>query len=237
MDRLVSQVVAVVGAVHGQLMNRPVLHTWALLQGRRTGMRRINPARFLWTNSVLALNETSGKIDWAFQAIPHSLGDFDCSWNVLLANVTINNQNTEAVFKGCKGGYLFALNAHTGAMLWYLKPPSIKWDSVIPFNPLNSTQMSSYNWYGFPSESPLLQNPADTGSLESDIAYDPTTNTIFLAPYNDPKLFTITDVSPPKNEAFNSTQWEFTWGTNISGIIPVGPINTTILAVDANSGK
>ncbi|MFI5419673.1 MAG: PQQ-binding-like beta-propeller repeat protein, partial [Nitrososphaerales archaeon] len=195
------------------------------------------PGPDLWTNSILALNETNGKINWAFQAIPHSLGDFDCSWNVLLANVTINNHNTEAVFKGCKGGYLFALNAHTGAMLWYLKPPSIKWDSVIPLDPLNSTQMSGYNWYGYPSKSPVLQNPGDTGSLESDIAYDPTSNTIFLAPYNDPKLFTIADVSPPKNGSFNSAQWEFTWGTNITGITPAGQINTTILAVDANTGN
>ena len=106
------------------------------------------PGPDLWSGSVLALNVTSGKMIWGFQAIPHSLGDLDCSWNVMLANETINGQNTPVVFKGCKDGYIFALNANTGSMLWFLKPPSIDYENVVPLNPLNATQMDKYNWDG-----------------------------------------------------------------------------------------
>ncbi len=34
----------------------------------------------------------------------------------MLANVTIDAKNTEVVYKGCKDGYLFALNASNGSM-------------------------------------------------------------------------------------------------------------------------
>jgi glucose dehydrogenase len=191
------------------------------------------PGPNLWSDSILAINETTGRLVWGFQSQAHSLGDFDCSWNVILANVTITSKNTEVVYKGCKNGYLFALNAQNGSMIWYLRPQSIVWDSVSVLNPLNKTAMTEYNWAGYPSTSTIVLNPSDTGSLESDISYDPALNLVYLAPYNAPKKFLITDVGPGASSVFN---WEFDWGTNFASLVPAGPTNTTIYAVDANNG-
>ena len=66
-----------------------------------------------------------------------------------------------------------------------------------------------------------MQNPSDTGALEADLAFDPTKNLVFAATYNEPKLFTYSDVGPPKTPE-NVTQWEFTWGVQILKITPVG---------------
>jgi len=194
------------------------------------------PGPDLWSGSVLALNITSGGMIWGFQATPHALGDFDCSWNVMLANETIDGQNTPVVFKGCKDGYIFALNANTGSMLWFLKPPSIDYENVVPLNPLNATQMDKYNWAGYPSTKPIVQSPSDTGALESDLAFDPAKNLVFAATYNEPKLFTYSDVGPPKTPE-NVTAWEFSWGVQILKIMPVGTDNATIFAIDAASGQ
>lgn len=194
------------------------------------------PGPDLWSGAVLALNITSGKMIWGFQAIPHALGDFDCSWNVMLANQTINGQNTPVVYKGCKDGYIFALNGNTGAMLWFLKPPSIDYENVIPLNPLNATQMDKYNWDGYPSTKPIVQNPSDTGALEADLAFDPSKNLVFAATYNEPKLFNYSDVGPPKTPE-NVTAWEFSWGVQILKIMPVGTDNATIFAIDAANGE
>jgi outer membrane protein assembly factor BamB len=195
------------------------------------------PGPDLWSASVLAMNLTTGRIIWAFQAMPHALGDLDCSWNVMLANETINGVLTPVVYKGCKSGYIFALNANTGQMLWYLRPPAISYQNVVFLNPLNSTQMTKFNWYGYPSTKPIVQNPSDTGSLEADLAFDPAENLIFAATYNDPKNFTYTDVGPPKTPE-NVTQWEFSWGVQILTIQPVGnDISTTVIAIDAANGK
>lgn len=195
------------------------------------------PGPNLWSDSVLAVNVTSGRLIWGFQALPHPLGDFDCSWNVVLANETVAGHVTPVVFKGCKFGYIFALDAKTGGMLWYLKPPSIHWVNVGVANPLDANAMTGVNWIGYPSKGSVLQNPSDTGALESDLAFDPSSNTIFAAVYNSPKSFPMTDVGAPRTTAFDMNQWEFDWGVNIFAIKPAGPTNTTILGIDASTGN
>lgn len=194
------------------------------------------PGLDLWSDSVLAVNLTSGGLIWAFQAMPHPLGDFDCSWNVVLANETIGGQTTPVVYKGCKDGHVFALNAKTGKMIWFLKPPSIRWDNVRALNPLNSTQMAKYNWNGYPKTGKLVQNPSDTGALESDLAYDPANGMVFAAVYNSPKLFQFTDVGTG-NRPFSMNDWEFNWGVNVYSITQESPVNTTVIAIDGGTGK
>ncbi len=194
------------------------------------------PGPNLWAASVLALNLTTGRIIWGFQTMPHSLGDFDCSWNVMLANQTLNGQSTPVVYKGCKSGYVFALKASTGQMLWYLTPPAVSYQNVVFLNPLNSSEMTSFNWLGYPSTKPIVQNPSDTGALESDLAFDPGKNLVFGATYNDPKRFVYSDVGPPRAPE-NLTKWEFSWGVQILNILPAGALNTTVYAIDAASGK
>jgi alcohol dehydrogenase (cytochrome c) len=194
------------------------------------------PGPDLWSDSVLAVNLTTGRMVWGFQAIPHPLGDFDCSWNVVLANETISGKLTPVVFKGCKDGHVFALDANTGRMVWFLKPQSIKWDNDAPLNPLNSTQMTKYNWNGYPKTGRILQNPSDTGALESDLAFDPTNGMVFAAVYNSPKVFQYTDVGSGRGP-FNLTNWEFNWGVNVYSITQESPVNTTVMAISGESGQ
>jgi outer membrane protein assembly factor BamB len=193
------------------------------------------PGLDLWSDSVLAVNLTTGRVVWGFQANPHPLGDFDCSWNVVLANATVGGKTTPAVFKGCKNGYIFALDAANGSLLWYLKPPSVKYENVAVLNPLNSTEMKSYNWNGYPKTGRLVQNPSDTGALESDLAYDPISGTLFAAVYNSPKLFQPRDVGG--RGPFNLTDWEFNWGVDVYSIVQESPVNSTVMAIDGGSGK
>jgi len=194
------------------------------------------PGLDLWSDSVLALNLTSGGVIWGFQADPHPLGDFDCSWNVVLANETIAGKLTPVIFKGCKEGYLFAINAETGTMLWYLNPPSIRWDNITPLNPLNSTQMTKYNWDGYPERGKVVQNPSDTGALESDLAYDPTNGMVFAAVYNSPKVFQFTDVGSGRGP-FNLTDWEFNWGVDVFSVTQESPVNMTVMGIDGQNGQ
>ena len=194
------------------------------------------PGLNLWSDSVLALNLTSGQLMWGFQANPHPLGDFDCSWNVVLANETINGKMTPVVFKGCKNGYIFALDARTGGLIWFLKSPSIRWDNVKILNPLNSTQMKQYNWPGYPRTHRIVLNPSDTGALESDLAYDPTNGMVFAAVYNSPKAFQFTDVGN-LGKPFNLTDWQFNWGIDVFKIQQLSPVNTTIMSIDGATGR
>ncbi len=41
------------------------------------------PGPNLFSDSIVALNITSGKMVWYYQSTPHDLWDFDCGWNVV----------------------------------------------------------------------------------------------------------------------------------------------------------
>ena len=104
----------------------------------------------------------------------------------MLANATINGQQQGVVYKGCKNGYFYALSAKTGALLWYFNPPNVKRTVYAElYNPLNQTQMTK-PWANYPSTDTFLQNPCSSGGFESNPAYNPTTQYVYVAAFNCP---------------------------------------------------
>ena len=219
--------------------------TWAV--DKKTGMTYVStaqpgpdfnattrPGPNLWSDSILAIDDTSGKLVWGFQTTSHDLWDFDCAWNVVLANATINGQTHEAVFKGCKDGRVYALDAATGSMYWYYFSPSITNDPKFTYSldPTNKTHMN-LRW---PSQATgqthVLYDATGTGNIEADIAYDPVANLVFVAPYNIPSRAVIAPVTGPK-APYGSIGIVGSFG----GFTSAGAANTTITAIDASTGK
>ncbi len=189
------------------------------------------PGPGLWANSVLALDSKTGKIIWAYKTTPHDLWDWDCSWGVILANVTISGQTQKAVFKGCKNGVLYGLNAATGAQIWAFNPPSVKRGLFNNFlDPTNPNDMKK-PWPNYPSKVPFVGLAGLTGAIESNPAYDPSTNTVIVGTYNAPQLWTVTAVAPTKGVPYGTP------GIDFSKLKPAGPANTTVWAVDASTGQ
>jgi outer membrane protein assembly factor BamB len=188
------------------------------------------PGLDLWSSSILAIDVMTGKLVWGFQTSPHDLSDYDCSWSVMLANATVDNQNQKVVMKGCKNGYFYALDAATGRMLWYFDAPTIARvpDSQI-LDPLNKTDMDK-PWANYPSDQPYIQNPCNSGGIESDPAYDPVNNIAIVATFNCPTVVEIDDTTGP-----GVTYGSF--GRDLS--YPPGNLawNTTLYAIDVNTGK
>lgn len=201
----------------------------------------LRPGPNLWSASILSLDDRTGKIVWAFQTEPHDLWDFDCSWNVVLANATINGAQHKAVIKGCKNGWLYALDAATGALFWAFYSPSIHSGQngfgvqyTFPMDPTNAALMN-LAWPTYPSKHPtILYDATGVGNIESDTAFDPTLNYVFSASYNIPTKGNITGVKGPGIE-YGAIGIEGSFG----GFSKCSTCedNTTITAIDANTGK
>ncbi|MFI5450318.1 MAG: hypothetical protein ACHQ03_11210 [Candidatus Bathyarchaeia archaeon] len=188
------------------------------------------PGPNLWADSVMAVNLTSGKFIWAFQTTAHDNWDFDCSWSVMLANVTIGGQQQQVVYKGCKNGYFYALSAKTGALLWYFSPPNIKRTEYTQlYDPLNTTEMKK-PWANYPSTATFLQNPCSSGGFESNPAFNPATGFVYVAAYNCPSW---TQIIPIKGggSVYSSG------GSSPTASGPPQTDNTTIYALDGASGQ
>jgi len=184
------------------------------------------PGPNLYSDSVVALNATNGEMIWFYQATPHDLYDFDCGWNTVLGNVTQGGSTQEAVFKACKNGYLYALNALTGTLLWYFSPPSVTRNLTGNANYVVTGNYSgTLPWINYPSTQAFEQCPGENGAVESDIAY--AYSMIYVATMN---FCTSGQVAPVSVE-----------GGQVWGVKNLSPhylqANTTIYAVHASSGK
>ena len=73
-----------------------------------------NPSRQLYTDSEVNLDAATGKLRWYYQAVPNDFEDHDLQASPI--SVSING--IPAIVTGGKVGYVYALNAGSGALLW-----------------------------------------------------------------------------------------------------------------------
>jgi glucose dehydrogenase len=195
------------------------------------------PGPNLWSDSILSINDQTGQVNWGFQTSAHDLWDYDCAWSVMVGNTTVNGQSQETVFKGCKNGYFFALNAQTGAMIWDFNPPSLirtPCAGGVPnglFDPRNQAEMKMATECN--SKTWVIQNPTDTGGIESDPAYNPVAGMVYVATYNAPANFSFQDVAPTPGAPKDS----FGAPVLTGGVTPYGDANTTVYGLNANTGQ
>jgi outer membrane protein assembly factor BamB len=72
------------------------------------------PGPNLYTDSIVKLNARTGAVQWYYQLTPHDLYDHDLQDPPILASV----HGRRAVIAAGKGGFVLALDAATGKLLW-----------------------------------------------------------------------------------------------------------------------
>jgi hypothetical protein len=189
-----------------------------------------NPGPDLWSSSVLAINDTNGNWIWSFQTSAHDNWDWDCSWYQGLGNETISGVQTEVLFKTCKNGYMYELNAKTGNMIWAWTPPQTiepRCQYCYMQNPLNSTQMT--NSWAAPGNVNFLMNPSELAGFESTASFNPVTNMVYVTSHNVPALAGYIPL--------NGTNYATTSGINVIGGFASRTDNATVEAVNAANGS
>jgi outer membrane protein assembly factor BamB len=190
-----------------------------------------NPGPDLWSSAIMAMNETTGNWIWGFQAIAHDELDYDCSEGQALGNATVNGALTQVVWKTCKSGYLFELNALTGNLIWAWEPPSNigpRCPYCFPHNPLNATEMNE--GFANPSYQNTLLYPVTSG-FEADLSYNPTLNYVFVASESTPNLEHYVPL--------NASNYGGTYGMTGIGTSYTGTAfnNATLEAINAANGS
>ncbi len=86
----------------------------------------VRPGDNLFTNSVIALHASTGKLAWYFQFTPHDEHDWDSAQTPILADLLINGKNRKVICWLNRNGFYYILDRLTGEFL-----------SGVPFVELN----------------------------------------------------------------------------------------------------
>jgi outer membrane protein assembly factor BamB len=76
-----------------------------------------HPGRRLYTDSIVALDGTTGKLRWYFQAVPNDFHD----WDLQLSPVYAETGGRALVVGAGKMGQVYAMDAATGKLVWKTK--------------------------------------------------------------------------------------------------------------------
>jgi glucose dehydrogenase len=72
------------------------------------------PSRQLYTDSIVKLNQTTGHLEWYYQAFPNDFHD----WDLQISPIYTTVAGRPVVLAAGKGGVVFAFDAVSGQLLW-----------------------------------------------------------------------------------------------------------------------
>jgi alcohol dehydrogenase (cytochrome c) len=76
------------------------------------------PGPNLYTDTMMALDHSTGVMKWFNQVYPHDLFDFDLQIAPILASANISGKQQEIVIGAGKMGKVYAFNRSSGGLLW-----------------------------------------------------------------------------------------------------------------------
>ena len=71
----------------------------------------------LYTDSVIALDPDSGKLQWHYQEIPQDVWDYDATYEIQLIDLTIGGRPRKALVHVTKSGFTWVLDRKSGEFL------------------------------------------------------------------------------------------------------------------------
>jgi outer membrane protein assembly factor BamB len=72
------------------------------------------PSRELYTDSIVKLDQATGKLDWYYQAFPNDFHD----WDLQISPIYTSAAGHPVVLAAGKGGFVFAFDPVSGTLMW-----------------------------------------------------------------------------------------------------------------------
>lgn len=140
----------------------------------------------LYTESVIALHGSTGKLAWYFQFTPHDEHDWDSAQTPILADITIRGQKRKVICWANRNGFYYVLDRITGEFLAGAPFAKQTWAKG-----LDSAGKPILADTGNPSSAGQLVSPAAPGATNfQNAAFDQRRGLILVPAADSAELFT-----------------------------------------------
>jgi outer membrane protein assembly factor BamB/mono/diheme cytochrome c family protein len=132
----------------------------------------------LYTDSIVALHASTGKLAWYYQEVPHDVWDYDAVSNVVLFDTTDHGRTVPAAGEAGKTGWFYIVNRDTGKLIRRSEP----------------FVDQSKNMFAQPTKEGVQMLPGANGGAEwSPPAFSPITHDAYILGMNQLMTFTTGD--------------------------------------------
>lgn len=209
----------------------------------------IRPGDNLYTESLVAVDVTNGKLKWHFQMVPHDVWDLDA----VSPPIIFERNGRKLVGHAGKTGWYYVVDAANGR-------PVVRSENFVPHE----------NMFAQPTKQGVRMLPGANGGSEwSPTAYSPQKGHVYVLGLHQPMNYSTTSVPFKKGQlwlgsAFRAIPGEEQWGTftainvddgkiawqsrvpnpmiggalaTAGGLVFVGQANGAFDAFDADDGK
>ena len=177
------------------------------------------PGDNLFTNSVIALHASSGKLAWHFQFTPHDEHDWDSAQTPILADLLIDGVERKVICWPNRNGFYYVLDRVTGQFLSGTPFVDLDWAQGLT----SQGRPIMANWGGG-----VTKPGAVGGTNWPPSAYNPEQGLIFVNATEGKSVFTK---PAPHRVVRGQNGWFQGSGASI-----LGPITYLVRALDAATG-
>ena len=187
----------------------------------------VRPGDNLFTDSVIALHATTGKLAWHFQFTPHDEQNRDSAQTPVLADLLVKGVVRKVICWPNRNGFYYVLDRVTGEFLVGAPFVDVTWAKGLTATgrPIlsNGSQISA--------EGRRMSPGGEGGTNWQNPAFDPSRSSIFIPATESSSVFTklpagrASHIEPRNHENFVG-----------SGSSQLGPQAHKVLALDAATG-
>ena len=168
-----------------------------------------HPEPLLYSDSAVNLDATTGTLRWYYQAVPNDFQDHDLQTSPIATNIN----GTSVLIDAGKMGYVYAINAQTGALVW--KTP------VGEHNGHDNDGLLAME-HKLHLKAPFTIEPGELGGVLSNPAV--AGDTVYVSTVDEPIIYSkLTDIlgsgilHPPTGdfEALNLATGKVEWDTKL----------------------
>jgi quinohemoprotein ethanol dehydrogenase len=131
----------------------------------------------LYTDSIVAVHASSGKLAWYYQETPHDRWDFDATQKMVMTTLTLNGKPRKVLMQASKNGFFYVLDRKSGELLSAEPFTYVNWASRIDRQTGRPIVTPQADWYS----GPKAVYPSAAGAHTwSPMSYDPQTSLVYI---------------------------------------------------------